>query len=90
LEISSIFYPGWKATLDGKPIELLGVNGIFLGAYIPMGVHYLSLEYKPDSYYSGLTVTAIFLVVMIGITLFNFFRDRQLLKENDGKSNKNK
>jgi hypothetical protein len=81
LEISLIFYPGWKATLDGKPIELLGVNGIFLGANIPMGVHYLSLEYKPDSYYAGLSVTAIFLVVLIGLILFIFFSNQHDSKD---------
>jgi len=89
LEISSIFYPGWKATLDGKPIELLGVNGIFLGTDIPMGVHTLSLEFKPDSYYAGLSVTAIFLAGLIGVTLFVYFNNRQILKERDGKTKKN-
>lgn len=88
MEISSIFYPGWKATLDGKPIELLGVNGIFLGVYLPVGVHDFSLEYKPDSYYAGLSVTVFLLAGLIGITLLINFRDRQVLKEQDGKFNK--
>jgi len=40
-------YPGWLASLNGDPVELLRVNGAFRGVEIPTGEHTLRLRYRP-------------------------------------------
>src|SRR5262249_19190877 len=49
---------GWKATLDGAPIEPLMYNAAFLGYHAPAGRHRLELRYVPDSFRAGVLVTA--------------------------------
>ena len=44
--ISQIAYPGWRAELDGKPIQLVTQNGILLGIDAPAGKHKVKLTYN--------------------------------------------
>lgn len=46
---SEIYYPGWKATIDGKPLELGRVNYVLRAAYIPAGQHKIMMEFRPAS-----------------------------------------
>lgn len=57
VELSTIWYPGWDAYLDGKPLEVYKVNGLFLGLKVPPGQHSLSINYKPDSFRYGSAIT---------------------------------
>ncbi len=47
LVISNILYPGWKATLDEKPVLLHRANYLFMGLVIPPGEHKVALTYRP-------------------------------------------
>ena len=53
LIISQVAYPGWKATLDGKAIELRVTDGAITGLSLPSGKHVITLTYHPDSYRIG-------------------------------------
>lgn len=46
LVISNIFYPGWVATLDGGPVEIMRTNYLFQGVVIPSGAHTIILQYR--------------------------------------------
>ena len=37
LVVSESFHDGWRATIDGSPVEVERVNGDFLGAVVPAG-----------------------------------------------------
>lgn len=39
--------PGWSASLDGQPAELLAVDALALGVEIPPGAHRVSFHYRP-------------------------------------------
>ncbi|MGC8866353.1 MAG: hypothetical protein ACP5O2_11610 [Bacteroidales bacterium] len=43
--ISQAWFPGWEARLDGRPVEILRVNGFQQGVVVPPGIHALSLDY---------------------------------------------
>lgn len=62
---SEVYYPGWTATLDGKPLEIGRADYILRMAYIPAGKHTIHMEYKPSSVQTTETVAyiAIFLLV---------------------------
>ncbi len=47
LVLSNIFYPGWQATLDGQPVEIIRADGILQGVFVPAGAHRVTLAYKP-------------------------------------------
>jgi hypothetical protein len=40
------FYPGWTATLDGKPVPILRADFAFQAVQVPAGRHALALTYR--------------------------------------------
>lgn len=46
LVIRDAWFPGWSATLDEQPVELLRVDGVFMGVRVPAGEHRLALRYR--------------------------------------------
>lgn len=64
--ISESHHPGWVAeTADGKPLEILRVNGDFLGVIVPAGDHDISLRFDPPSFRQGVMVSLGALAVML-------------------------
>ncbi|MBY0356567.1 MAG: YfhO family protein [Candidatus Obscuribacterales bacterium] len=41
------FYPGWTASVDGKPVPILRVNLFNRGIELPAGNHKITFAYKP-------------------------------------------
>ena len=56
---SEIFYPGWKATVDGQPLELFRADWTLRGALLPAGDHEVVMRFRPQSYRTGATVSLI-------------------------------
>ena len=55
---SEIWYPhGWKATVDGTPVELLKADWTLRAAWLPAGSHELVMTFLPDSYRIGRNVS---------------------------------
>jgi hypothetical protein len=50
-------WPGWKARLDGEPIDPLSYNHAFLGFRVPPGRHRLEIAYRPDGVIAGAAVS---------------------------------
>jgi len=46
LILSDYCYPGWKGYLDDKPVDILRVNYILRGIYLPKGEHKVRFQYK--------------------------------------------
>lgn len=48
--LSEVYYPdGWKADVDGKPVEIGRVNYILRAVNVPAGKHTLTLRFDPQS-----------------------------------------
>ncbi len=54
LVLSDIFYPGWRASLDGEPTPLYKADGIFRGVFVPAGEHRVEMRFFPASLRLGL------------------------------------
>ena len=59
------FFPGWRATLDGAPAELVRADYLFMAVPVKAGRHALSLWYFPDKLLPGLVVTIVALALLI-------------------------
>lgn len=44
---SATFYPGWTATVDGRPARIERANHAFTGVVVPPGRHTIIFEYRP-------------------------------------------
>jgi hypothetical protein len=46
---SEIYYPGWEATIDGKPVELARANYILRSMPVTAGKHKVEMSFNPKS-----------------------------------------
>jgi hypothetical protein len=63
LVLSEIFYPGWKAYLDGKESEVFCTDYNLRGVFVPQGNHKAVMRFEPASYARGLWISLFTLVV---------------------------
>jgi len=65
LFLSEIYYPGWRATIDGRPAEIERANYVFRAVALPSGKHRIRMWYRPNSWLIGLSVSMISLVLLV-------------------------
>jgi Bacterial membrane protein YfhO len=53
LVLTDSFYPGWKATVDGRSTPIERVDYLLRGLPIPPGTHRVEFRYEPASYRAG-------------------------------------
>jgi len=68
------FYPGWKAELDSKPVEIFRADGFFRAVRIPAGKHQVIFSYQPEIYTLALRVAAISFILWSGLLVLVFRR----------------
>lgn len=61
LVLNDVFYPGWKAFLDGKETAIVRANHLFRAVQVPEGQHTVQFRYEPLSLFVGLAVSLLFL-----------------------------
>lgn len=49
---------GWTCTVDGQPVELEKVLGVFMAADVPEGTHHYEMRYVPAGLRIGLVISA--------------------------------
>jgi uncharacterized membrane protein YfhO len=64
LVISQIDYPGWKATVDGRPADITRANYALPAIFVPEGEHRVFFSFEPLSFRIGLVLSAISLSVV--------------------------
>jgi hypothetical protein len=63
------WFPGWRATVDGKPVPVLRANMILPAVEVPADGFEVRLFYRPASLVAGLVVAALSLLVLAGVSL---------------------
>ncbi|MFI5361678.1 MAG: YfhO family protein [Elusimicrobiota bacterium] len=67
LILSQVWYPGWRATLDGKNVQVYRTNHALLGLVVPPGPHELKLEMTSPALEAGLVLFALGLMFTGGL-----------------------
>ena len=69
---SEIYYPdGWKAQVDGTPVEVLRADWTLRAAQLPAGDHELVMRFEPDSYRIGANVSRASSIVLLILLLLS-------------------
>ena len=62
---SEIYYPyGWKASIDGNPVDHYRVNYTLRALNVPAGNHHITFLFDPDSVRKGDNIATICIIVM--------------------------
>lgn len=51
--------PGWHASIDGRPLRLLGWDSVMFQVVVPPGAHRVAVWYQPESFDIGLVMAAL-------------------------------
>ncbi len=79
LVLLDAYFPGWTATVDGKPERILRANHFYRAVKLEAGEHVVEFSYVPAGFRAGLAVsgaTAVLLLVTIAGILWRRKRSR--------------
>jgi hypothetical protein len=70
LRIAVPYYPGWAATVDGMPADVVPVDEALVGVFVPPGEHELTLQFQSPRFLLGVSLSAAgALALVIGLIL---------------------
>ena len=71
LASSETFYPGWSATINGKPAPFHMTNGAFRGLMLDGGVNRVVMTYWPERYLLWAAISVVSVLLAIGGLVFD-------------------
>jgi len=63
LVLDDLFYPGWKATVDGHAAPIRPADGLLRAVQLPAGLHAVRFNYDPESVTIGGGLTVVGLLI---------------------------
>lgn len=74
LILGDVYYPGWKAYVDGAEKKIHPVNYVMRGVYLPAGRHIVEFRYKPLFFKIGAAISLSTLIFMAGFLIWDWRR----------------
>ncbi|MFC1532339.1 YfhO family protein [Thermodesulfobacteriota bacterium] len=81
LVLSEIFYPGWKAFLDGNPVRIFRGNYLFRVIKLPEGRHVIRMVFDPLPIKVGISITIFTIFMLFNIIIYCFKERIPFLKK---------
>lgn len=80
LSLAQVDYPGWKAKIDGEPVDLIRAYGALTALPIEAGNHAVEIYFDPMSFKIG---TVLSLVTWIGLSILAFWSLSRIRRQYD-------
>ena len=77
LWLSDIWYPAWKAWVDGKQVPVMSADYSFRAIEVPEGKHRVTFKYSSSKFTLGMILTLITLLVSAGYLVFYYVKKDQ-------------
>ncbi len=74
LVLAYTYYPGWRATVNGHPAQILRANYAFMALPLEPGEHQVVLRYQPVSLLMGGFISGLSLLAVIGTAALHAIR----------------
>jgi hypothetical protein len=75
LLLSEVYYPAWKAYIDGKETEIFRTNYSMRSIYLEKGNHKVDFVYESDTFKTGMYITFVSLgLFLIGLVFLSYKR----------------
>ena len=68
LVVTDAWFPGWTATVDGKPVEILRADLALRAVPVPSGPSRVRMDYLPASFTLGAGVSGLALLALLGLS----------------------
>jgi hypothetical protein len=65
LVVADVWYPGWKAYVDGNPAQLWKAYNVIRGVVVDAGQHQVVMVYEPTSVYLGAGLAALGIILCV-------------------------
>ena len=65
LVLSEVYYPAWKAYVDGEPAEVYATDQLLRSVPIPEGEHEVELRYESEALEAGITISMVACAVLV-------------------------
>lgn len=69
LVVRSTYARGWRATVDGRPVELVRADGRHRAVAVPPGRHTVALRYEPPWLWAGAALTLLAVIALARILM---------------------
>ncbi|GAB4156748.1 MAG: hypothetical protein Tsb009_33780 [Planctomycetaceae bacterium] len=73
LVLAELSYPGWEASVDGKPVSLETAQGMYRSVNVPAGEHTVEWRFRPTSFSTGLWISLASVFILAGIAHLRFW-----------------
>jgi len=67
LVVNDAYWPGWRAAVDGRPVEVEPADALIRAVRWPAGRHVLRMEYRPTEVRIGWLVSALGALALAGL-----------------------
>ena len=67
LDLADVHYPGWEASVDGRPVPVVRADYLLRAAPVPAGSHVVRFAFRPRSLRSGAAISAGALLLLAGV-----------------------
>ena len=84
LKLADAYDEGWRASSNGKPVQVVPLDGVLMGLHLGAGVHRVKLTYEDEALASGLPATLAGMLTLIALAVVSRARKQQ--KEIEEKS----
>ncbi|WP_142825966.1 YfhO family protein [Planococcus soli] len=84
LFLSIPYSSGWKASIDGQPVDTFPVHSAYTGMLAPSGNHAVALKYRPEGFTAGLLISLLSFLGAVSLYIQNrgFIKYKTLLHRN--------
>jgi hypothetical protein len=69
LILAETYYPGWVASVDGVPAQVVPSNFALQGLPLGSGTHNVVFEFRPMSFYAGVATSIVAVVLIVSLLL---------------------
>ena len=68
---SEMFYPGWKAEINNREVELYKVNFILRGLFVPKGDNKIKFYFEPTSIKYGSIIQILSIIILVAVIFYS-------------------
>ncbi len=80
LVLSEVYYPDWKAEIDGQPVDIIKADNVIRAVPVPAGKHTVRFVWKSDAVKNGAILTGFSSITIISLFALAFFQHRRQRK----------